>query len=114
MATHLRSLINPKMGASSSKPKHELRSCRVAYQEHLQTGTTTTRKEKAIAKESGKQNNGNGQQISKTKNPWTNKTTGLELKDKRFVSLTAATKDVDSVSNWSETTLCDEGKQCRK
>ena len=99
------------MGASSSKPKHELRSCRVAYQEHLQTGTTTTRKEKAIAKDSGEQNNAKGQQFSRTKNSWTNKMTDSELKDKRFVSLTAATKDADSVSNWSGTTLCDDGKQ---
>ena len=37
------------MGAFFSK--HELRSCRVAYHEHLQEGTTATRKEKRKAKE---------------------------------------------------------------
>lgn len=34
--------------------KHELRSSRIGYQEHLQTGTTTTRKEKAVKVEKEK------------------------------------------------------------
>lgn len=95
--------------------KHELQSSRVAYQEHLQTGTTTTRKEKAVCAE---------KQLSKgIKDRLDEESIVLRLeevlkpKDKRGQELAMAsskgTKEADSLSNWSGETLCEDGKSGR-
>lgn len=102
------------MGASVSKLKHELRSCRIAYHEHLQTGTTTTRKEKAKAKKASACNNDNGDKIATLKGPETNIYSDSKTKNKRIITLTLATKDADSFSDWSGDTLIGDEKTCRR
>lgn len=95
--------------------KRELRSSRVAYQEHLQTGTTTTRKEKSMsAKE--QPTKGIKDRLNKGNILLTQKEVP-KPKDKRVqqstMDLAKGTKEADSLSNWSGETLYGDGEAGR-
>lgn len=92
--------------------KYEVRSSRVAYQEHLQTGTTTTRKEKSVrVKEQSTQSikdqlHGAKILLNRKKVP---KPKDMRVQ-KLAMELGQKTKEADLLSNWSDETLCGDGK----
>lgn len=94
---------------------HELRSNRVAYQEHLLTDTTTTRKEKSVSAEK-QPSKGLRDRLNK-ENIVLTQLDGSKPKDKRVQELAMksikGTKEADLISNWSGETLCGDGKPGR-
>ena len=94
---------------------HELRSSRVAYQEHLQSDTTTTRKEKSVSADK-QPSKGLRDRLNK-ENIVLTQLDGSKPKDKRVQELAMksikGTKEADLISNWSGETLCGDGKPGR-